>query len=210
MSNKAISLKTNSRRHFKSQVQPSLFEQTFTIEDLRSPNYIDSIAFASQHSSIEHTTHKLLVDRTPLTHMIDKVEATFDEIKRQVDDLRRSFIHKLMAFYTDDNKEEETLNLKVEMRKCHQRLLESPKLDSKTLENLTTLLDRYMKLKDKSNNLTAEGKTEKITIVLEIVSKELQGTIMKAQEAYCSRPWENVNTMNIVNKKIEHRFDLLR
>ena len=141
-----ISLRRNCRNRFPEQVKPSLPKKIFTMDDFTSSTFIDTTTakiMSQPHIQPPSFPSYTLDD---LTRVTSRVDHWFRQIDETVKALKEQVMHKVVASFAEDDRQERATFIKQEMQRCHQQILEhdiSRNTDSMLIETLATLMDDY-------------------------------------------------------------------
>ena len=137
-----ISLKPSCQKRFSCQIQPSVSNRVFRVEDFRSSSFLISHIF-DNHQSIN-------VDTQSLIDLIDKIERVFADIKQQIDDLQAHVTYKLVDLCSRNSQPQEICTLEYTLQKLHKKLLAND-FSPIILEEFARVLRQYDEVKSKTD-----------------------------------------------------------
>ena len=178
--NSTISLKNSCRDRLSTQVQPSFSQRTFLLSDFTSPDFIDS----SLLKSYQEKAH----------NQVEKIQRAFDSLRNQINTLETQLVQKMMAgFNSDTNKEHELESIHQEMKLCHERILEGS-LDTKCIDELAHLLNRYEEAYSRNIMLQEEKKIVDMLNKLENLNKKINSEVGSCKDETLEKIWDPVAT----------------
>lgn len=208
MTNKFISLKTSCRNRYRVQINQSVTEKVFSLHNFRSPDFLEALVFP-HYDNLPHSDKPSFASSDILLTLICEAEEIFDsDHKKSLDDLQSRFIERLVGMYTNVDDTEELQTMRVALKKCHQRVLESG-LDSHLIDEFSKLLHKYDRLEEKRNHLEQDRTTEARKMI-ETMKRKLPTFPSTAYETNAlGLEWLEIQGMDIKRKtKPRHKHIL--
>ena len=195
-----ISLKGSCRSRYTSQVCPSFSQKCFLANDFMSQGFVDSLLthYDSADSQME------TFDYSSLNSLIAQAHQAFKAVKQQIDAFEGRFIQKITALYTEDlyiHQNEALHFLKLQIYKCHKKILETSSPDSKLIDDFVMLLRELELTKKRSGATVIEDKASKVLNQIAHIQKELQVALSTATQRYENSDLWRLNQAVILKSK---------
>ena len=119
-----ISLKHACEHRFSVQTTPYPGNGIFYTEEFNRPGFIDSII--QDYRMVNLKQEKLLPNKDEsLRNLINEVNQISEAFRSRIDSLEARLVNQLTCFYTYVEKDQELHVLESEMKKCHEKIINS-------------------------------------------------------------------------------------
>jgi len=177
MEEQYITLKKYCRDQNTIPITPSLTQMVFTLDDFKSLDFVDKIT--NYHLSQEPQHKNGGQDfNSRLLNIIHSINEEFEKLKKKIDRFRLEWSKKVLAYLTNDDKTEELDYIKLEIKNCHNKILQNS-LNPLLIEEFVRLIAKHQQVATKSETKPKKQRTETIYKVLENFTQEINLNIDK-------------------------------
>ena len=174
-----ISLKSYSSNRLSQAWSPSARDKIYSIKDFKSPGFLEKLF--SYHPIAEQDYEPKNISETLLS-FVENIDNKFRNLKQHLDSVKEEYITRGVALLTFENKKEELKAIKLEMTKCHTRLVENG-LDPLLVEDFARLYSEYNSLQRNNDFSVREESVEKLINLIDGNISDVKAVIRKYHEA---------------------------